>query len=210
MPVTPDPDQSEVDTISTAAIQQARAEYSSRVRSIAKNWADGLKALLGISGFTALAVAPVAANTLSGPTRVLIGAVLGAMFLAGTLGLLLVLASASGTTRRYGTPATHAELILLQRNVADRAVRNLRLGRGLAVVTLVLIAGAIVTAWSDPWKGPRALLRATTANGSQYCGAPVRGPDGVLTVQSSDGFKEYVGLAEVKRLEAVDDCSRSS
>jgi hypothetical protein len=209
MTVRPDPDQTAIDTAFAAAVQQARAEYSTRLRILAKNWADGLKALLTLSGFTALVAAPLAANTLSSTTRVIVGGLFSIVFLTGTFGLMLVLASASGTTKRYMVPLSYTELTMLERSISDRAIRNLRIGRALTITALMLISIIILVAWVDPWKG-RVQLRVTVENGYTTCGTLVGGPDGTITIQPPDHAKDTLQLKMVKQIVLVADCSKDS
>jgi hypothetical protein len=206
MPVTPDPDQKAVDTILAVTIQHLRSEYSSRVRTIAMRWADGLKGLLGLSGLAGLAGAPIAANTLTGSTRLAVGCLLSAVFLASTFGLFLVLSAASGTTTRYQAPRTMTELARLQRGIADRAVWYLRLGRAAAALALVLFGIAVTLAWVDPGKTTEPSLLVLTREGGTYCGTAQTGPDNEVALQTSSGTDKIIPIVDIRRVTPTSSC----
>jgi hypothetical protein len=207
MPVMPNPDQSSIDVQLTVTAQQARSDYPYRVRWIAKSWAEGLKALLGLSGLTALAAAPIAANTLGETTSVVVGCALGGVFLTATFGLFLVMAASSGTTTHYRVPVTYGDLAALQRNIATRAIRYLRLGRGMAAVALLLFAAAVVLAWVDPWKEDPVTVVITTTNGEKYCGNIIPGNDGAIIVATTPSSRETIPFSQVRQLAVTSkDC----
>lgn len=203
MVVAPHPDQSGIDTALAVAEQQFHSDYPSRVHALAKSWADGLKGILGISGFVGIVGAPIASKELSGTTTIVVGSLLSGVFAVSTCGLLFVQAAASGTTKSYQMPDSMLKLVALQRRLANRAVHFLRAGRALACLALILFGIAVMLVWIDPWKSDQSSLRVTTSAGGTYCGTLQPSADGVIIIEISPGAREAIRLQDVRQVTAA-------
>lgn len=152
MAVQPDPDPPDSDnTILAVQLQDLRETYPTAVRAIAARWADGLKALLGLSGLIGVVSAPLAAKSLHGTTKVVVGLLLVGVFLTATIGLWWTMSAAYGTASVDPPPDSLVSLGALRRRNADRARARLVWGRRSALTALVLLAAAVGVAWVNPW-----------------------------------------------------------
>lgn len=152
MGVQPDPDPPESDSpILAVQLQELRESYPAAVRAIAARWADGLKALLGLSGIIGVVSAPFAAKSLHGTTKVVTGLLLVGVFLTAAAGLWWTMSAAYGTASVDRPPDSLVSFATLQRHNADRARARLVWGRRSALTALLLLAAAVGVAWIDPW-----------------------------------------------------------
>jgi hypothetical protein len=207
MPVQPDPEQATTDsTVLSVRLQELREAYPATVRNIAGRWADGLKALLGLTGTIGLLAAPFASDRLAATTQVVVGGLLVCVFLAGVAGLWLTMTAAYGTGRLDPEPQSLSELEVLRRKHGDRDRSRLIWGRRFAAAALLVLAAAVGVAWINPWHSTTSMLKLTTNSNLVYCGQVIQARDGRVAVLASVQGRAQIPLAEIARVTIVGSC----
>lgn len=173
-----------------------------RVRAAATAWRNGLGALLvGLIGF-GLIKGRSDVGQLAPSWAVVVGVVLLAALLVGTVGAVLLLRAAHGSP--FATPARQ----LLSPRVADHAesvtsARALLSGMIATLVCVLLLVVAVGATWYGPEKS-KPSVQVTTGAGT-WCGAVVRLTHGTLALKTNAG-EVSVDLSTALTLRAVDSC----
>jgi hypothetical protein len=209
MGVQADPDPPESDsTILAVQFQELRESYPATIRTIAARWADGLKALLGLSGIIGVVSAPIAARNLQGATKVVTGLLLVGVFLTATVGLWWTMSAAYGTASVDRPPDSLTSFEALRRRKADRARARLVWGRRSALAALFLLGAAVGVAWIDPWASESPRLQVTTTQKVSYCGQLLDAPEGTIAVRTNLEGQVEIPLNQVASVKIVDSCPR--
>jgi hypothetical protein len=180
--------------------------YPASVREVASRWEQGLRGLLGLAGVSGLLGAPLAADRLSGPVQVAVGALLGVVVIAAGAGLVLTMSAAYGSVQLIPVPQTAAELQHVRRSLAERGRRRLVWGRRLAIGALALFGVAVTVAWLDPVGSEGSRLRVRTERGVTYCGRVLDAPDGVVAVGTESEGRVEIPSGDVVAVGVVDGC----
>lgn len=173
-----------------------------RVREAATAWRNGLGGLLAaLVGFS-LIKGRSDIGELAGHWAALVGILLLAALIAGTVGALLLIRAANGR------PSVASTRQLLSRSVADHlealaAATALRRGIVLTLTCAALLVAAVGATWYGPARD-KPFLQIATPSGT-ICGSVVRVSHGSLTLNTAAG-EVTTDLAAVSAIEAVVGC----
>lgn len=174
-----------------------------RIRAAADKWKTGLALLLGLLATVSVVKGRDSFTTLDIATQHLIIILLGVALIAAAGAALLAMRAAYGPLKRV-TLSGDERLRSLRLSAAEDARRDLRQGRRLTVLALLLLAAAVGTTWwgEEPTPG---MVKVTKSDDSVVC-APYAGTTN-MTLQFKDGSnKQGIPLKEIKSVEFRQKC----
>lgn len=175
MPVEPDDQQQPLDIHMLARAFEARLERAGAVRSMAKNWADGIKGLLGIVVAVSFLAVPASANDLSHGSRIAIGGLLALTLALGSIALLLMMSAAFGTPKATPEPTSAKGLSTMKRDEYETDRRRLGLGRLAITGSIAALSAAVIATWALQREPDTDDLKVRDDQGAVYCGSFVSG-----------------------------------
>ncbi|MGH3900927.1 MAG: hypothetical protein ACRDTA_22320 [Pseudonocardiaceae bacterium] len=196
------------DRRAAAHVQEAVYNELPRVRAAALAWRNGVAGLLaGLIGFS-LVKGRSDIGELAEPFDVIVGVLLLAALLTGTIAALLLLRAAHGRPAATSLgDAQHAAPLGMDHAETLAAARSLTAGLILGLLCTVLLTTAVGTTWYGPAKDePR--ITVTTPGGTR-CGEVVRLRSGTLTLKTDNGETD-VDLASADGIGSVDSCTATS
>jgi hypothetical protein len=136
-----------------------------RLRAAAAAWTNTLTAVTGLFGVVAFFKGPEDVTALVDWARVTVGILALGALVAGLAAVALGALAAQG--RITGTYNTADEIAARVEAERRSAVRRLRASRWVALAALVLVVGAVATAWYGP--RPGSYLQVTWIDGGTLC-----------------------------------------
>jgi hypothetical protein len=202
MTVSPGPPTDPATARAVRELRQRLRDELPRVRSAAVAWRNGLAGLLtALVGFS-LIRGRSDIGQLAGPWNVIVGILLLAALLAGTVAGLSLLRAANGrpamTSYADALPVPVADHI-----EAGNAVRALRRGIAMSLSCAALLVAAVGTTWYGPAKGTPQLEIMTSR--TTVCGTVIRFDSGMITVRSEVG-EVSLNLSEIQAIRPTVSC----
>jgi hypothetical protein len=207
--LAPGPDAGPADQIAGLQRHRFAQEELSRIRGAALAWRNGVAGLLvGLVGF-GLIKGRTDIGELARPFSAVVGLLLATALISGVAAALCLLRAAHGPPAAFALSEVagigpgkliagidHAETV--------RAVRALRSGLAVVLVSATLLATAVAVTWYGPARsGPQLEVLMP---GARYCGEVVGLNAGRLTLRTATGGLT-VNLGQAVAIQAVAACS---
>ncbi|MFK0136301.1 hypothetical protein [Streptomyces murinus] len=183
--------------------EDIRRAEAHRVHTAALAWRNGLGVMLaGLLGF-GLVKGRSNVGDLESPAAIIVGTLLLAALVTGTVGALMLLRAA------HGRPTVVAAGSLAPAVVLDHleALTSARLLRRGTVATLAC-AGLLVAGVALTWYGPahaQPVLQIDQSDGSSLCGSVIRTGHGILVLSTASGERTVL-LTDTVGLRPVPAC----
>jgi hypothetical protein len=199
------PDLEPAELVFLVRLQEIRDVHLQSVRAVADRWEQGLRTLVGLTGIVGLIGAPLAVNTLTSTTQLVVGVLLAMVLITAAAGLLQVMAAAFGSVRTFKPPTSLQRLITLRESLAESGRTQLLWGRRLAVTALLLFAAAIAVGWANPGhNGP--YLQVETNDGVTYCGPRLDSPSRSIAVHTELEGRVQIATKDVASVSILGKC----
>ena len=192
------------------AFNEATANELSVVRGLAKNWVQGVAALLGLFSLAGLVFTATAVSTLSSGYQIGFAALAATALAAAALGTYLAYRAAFGWPKRTDVNDDVALRKFFSDNGkrAAEAAKYLKCGVAATFLSIAALGAAILVLWfGTPASPPSPLVTITTTDGSEPCGNLLpAGSDGSIRVLTAQGQVVTVIPSTVMALTTVDMC----
>jgi len=192
------------------AFNDASANELSVVRGLAKNWVQGVAALLGLFSLAGLVFTATAVSGLSPGYQIGFAACAATAFAAAAVGTYLAYRAAFGWPKSSAVK-TDADLRAFYSNPHARAkdaANFMKLGVASTFLSIAALGAAILVLWfGTPASPPSPLVMITSSDGSQPCGYLLpAGSDGTVNVRKSDGQVVPTAPGKVTTVTTVSSC----
>lgn len=204
----PGPAAKAADRLAARRTHDAVKNELTRVRAAALAWRNGVAGLLaGLIGFSVIKGRSDIGG-LASPFDVIVGVLLFAALVTGTISALLLLRAAHGrpiaSSLHDGASLRNGSVMGSDHAETLRAARSLSVGLAFGLISTALLAAAVATTWYGPAKDdPR--IEVLTPGGA-ICGEVVRIQSGKLTLKTDSGEIE-IDMATATGIKSVDSCS---
>jgi hypothetical protein len=180
------------------------------VRGIAKNWVQGVAALLGLFSLAGLVFATSAVSGLSPGYQVLFAVLAAVALTAAAGGTYLAYRAAFGWPRqvKISDDAGLRKFFAEQQQRARDSAQALKAGVGLTFASVAALGLAIAVLWfGTPAIPASPLVSLTSSNGNILCGSLLTaGSGGSVRVRTTQGVVRTVPPGTVTKLTTVTSC----
>jgi hypothetical protein len=192
------------------AFNEASANELSVVRGLAKNWVQGVAALLGLFSLAGLVFTATAVGNLSSGYQIGFAALAATALAAAALGTYMAYRAAFGWPKasRVDNDVKLQEFFSDNGKRAAKAAEYMKYGVSATFLSIAALGAAILILWfGTPASPPSPLVTITSTDGSEPCGNLLpAGSDGSARILTAQGGVVAIAPSTVMTITTVDKC----